>query len=433
MKNNKKRIWTIVSIVLIGTFLCTTIVFGTQAASAKQQYIQMEEMQGQAAFYTFLDNLSSLSTSTAKAAAGINSALFTQLTGQVYKDANACVNSMLGLNVNEDNKEELTAFLNRVADYSGQLFKKEGDFSEEEKRQVQQISTYCDAIYKRIEEAWAGGYEPTLELSGYLEQMPDAGDFTAQDYPRLTYDGAYSESMEHTPVNLQKEVVTQQEAHKIAESFLQVPLTFSYELGAEQPQYIFAGIHEEQPVEIAVAKHGGEILSFLTQATEDGLDIVPTQKRAEEIIKIAETYLQKKGWPACESGYVQYYGGNAIVNLIPLEQGIRIYPDLIKVWVNMNTNAIMGVDANNYVASHKNRALDEPAISLEEAKKSISGLTLNEYDFAVIPLPSGAEQFCFEFWCTLGEDDYIIYVDAATGEVADILQIVHTNNGTLTK
>ena len=70
----------------------------------------------------------------------------------------------------------------------------------------------------------------------------------------------------------------------------------------------------------------------------------------------------------------------------------------------------------------------------EEAKAKINtGLTVTGTAQTVIPAETGGERFCYEFTCKAGGEDCIIYIDCETGKEADILSIIHTNNGTLTE
>jgi spore germination protein len=51
---------------------------------------------------------------------------------------------------------------------------------------------------------------------------------------------------------------------------------------------------------------------------------------------------------------------------------------------------------------------------------------------AVIPTEGKKERLCYEFKGKFGENKYIVYIDANSGEEADILQVIDTDNGSLT-
>ena len=66
--------------------------------------------------------------------------------------------------------------------------------------------------------------------------------------------------------------------------------------------------------------------------------------------------------------YAQYYSGAAVINFAATKDEIILYNDLVKVWVDVDTKEIIGADARNYLFSHCERELAEPAISPEEAE-----------------------------------------------------------------
>jgi germination protein YpeB len=122
----------------------------------------------------------------------------------------------------------------------------------------------------------------------------------------------------------------------------------------------------------------------------------------------------------------------AIINLAPVEQGVVLYPDLIKVWIDISTGEAVGLDANNYLMSHKPRDLKEPTLDAAAAReKATPSLVVSDTRLALIPLETGEEKLCWEFTGKIEDRDYIIYINAETGQEEDILIIQHTNDGEL--
>ena len=159
---------------------------------------------------------------------------------------------------------------------------------------------------------------------------------------------------------------------------------------------------------------------------------VPTDEKYEALTKVAQQYLIDKGYGDTESSYAQFYGGMAVINLAVLQDDVVLYPDLIKVWVDIAKGEVAGIDTNNYLMSHKTRRLKKPKLSELQAKKNInSDIEIENVRLALIPMENGAEILCYEFTGTINDNDYIIYVNAETGIEEDILMIKHTNEGTL--
>lgn len=99
----------------------------------------------------------------------------------------------------------------------------------------------------------------------------------------------------------------------------------------------------------------------------------------------------------------------------------------------MDNGRIYGLEARNYLLSHRERKIKEPSLTMEEAEKLVNpNLEILSSRMAVIPTEGKRERLCYEFKGTLGEKRFIVYIDANTGEEADILQIIDTGNGSLT-
>mgnify|MGYP003375439496 CR=1 FL=1 len=104
-----------------------------------------------------------------------------------------------------------------------------------------------------------------------------------------------------------------------------------------------------------------------------------------------------------------------------------MYPDLIKVKISLDNGEVLGIETTGYLNSHKEkRELKNPKISMEEAKSKLNP----KLDISSDRL---AEVFCYEFKGNINGNDFLIYINAETGEEQDILMIINTPDGTLTE
>lgn len=126
--------------------------------------------------------------------------------------------------------------------------------------------------------------------------------------------------------------------------------------------------------------------------------------------------------------------GELTVNFAYTQDGVTMYPDLIKVSVSMRDGAICGYEAFGYMMAHREDRATQTAISMEEAEKSVSKrLTVTDRGVAVIPTDGKNEVLCYEFVTETPDERHIlVYVNAQTG-VEEMLQIlIETEQGTLT-
>ena len=88
---------------------------------------------------------------------------------------------------------------------------------------------------------------------------------------------------------------------------------------------------------------------------------------------------------------------------------------------------------SGYLNSHEERALVEPKISKEEAKKTINkDLQIESEGLAIIPTEWNTEVLWWEFKGKVEETEFLVYINAENGREQDILVIIDTPNGTLT-
>ena len=111
------------------------------------------------------------------------------------------------------------------------------------------------------------------------------------------------------------------------------------------------------------------------------------------------------------------------------------YADLIKVGIALDTGNVVAVDARGYLTNHCKRDLPETAVSLSKAKAKLSSeLTVISTAKALIPTEYGKEKLCYEFHCRDSENqEILIYIDVETGTEADILLLLYSDGGVLTR
>ena len=127
--------------------------------------------------------------------------------------------------------------------------------------------------------------------------------------------------------------------------------------------------------------------------------------------------------------------GICTINFAYSEKGVACYGDLIKVSIALDTGKLAGFDAKNYLMNHKNRNLTVAELSEENAKSLLSpSLEVISSRLAVIPLDTGKEGLCYEFHCRdKDKKEVLVYLDAVTGKQLDLLILLYSDGGILTK
>jgi len=415
-----------------------TIILHDQNRNLKNQMTAVY----QKSFDELMTDMNSLQTKLYKleAASGLNQ--YSMLLTDVWRQTGDTESSIAALPVSYAGTSTLTQFVNRTGDYCRTLLRKLSlgqKISEEEYVQVKELAASCGKVANSLQDLYTKGYpgDTGFTQDVYTPEDKTAGnlDFSNQDFPRLQYDGPFSESTENKkPEGLGEGQVTDAAAAAVAAKFLgldMAALTHDGETNGRITSYSFSGEMEGRNFVISVSKQGGQILWYRWD-NGGGISAVPTDQRYQALTKVAQKYLLDKGYGTSAASYAQFYNGMAVINLAPVENDVILYPDLIKVWVDISSGRVVGLDTNNYLMSHKKRDLKQPALDKDAAKEKVTkGLMVSSTRLALIPLETNEEKLCWEFTGRIEDRDYIIYINAQSGLEEDILMIQHTNDGEL--
>lgn len=396
----------------------------------------------QGAFESLVTDVDSLKTKLNKLEAANGPNQYSVLLMDVWRQTGQTESSIAALPISYQSTSALTQFINRTGDYCRYLSTKLANGEEltaDDLAQAQSLARTCGELSVKINELWQQGYisDVGIAASGLMtESTAGSGlDFTNQEFPRLIYDGPFSESTENKqPEGLGSNVVSKEDAQIAAGQFLSLDsnaLTYTGDLNGTIASYGFSGQQNGIPFTIYISKQGGQMLWYMSQR-DTGISAVPSDERYAQLVGIAREYLLTKGYGETAASYAQFYGGMAVINLAPVENGVVLYPDLIKVWVDISGSDVAGVDANNYLMSHKTRDIPAPTLTKEDAQAKLnSAITVTGTKLALIPLATNEEKLCWEFTGMVGENEYIVYINAVTGVEEDILMIQDTNEGKL--
>jgi spore germination protein len=397
-------------------------------------------------FQELMLDMKSLETKLSKLEASADQYQNTMILMDVWRQTGDTESSIAQLPVSYTKASPFIQFVNRTGDYCRYLSKKVGEgqsINADDLKQIADLRQSCTEISTILDKAWKSGYLPDISnkdvdfVSGGGEETSGNLDFSNQNYPRLIYDGPYSESTENKqPQGLEGENINEEAAKKKVIEFVgeeqigEIKKTEGE--GGDIPSFGFDGkLKDGNSFSIFITKQGGQILWYMQQTNGKGA-AVPTDEKYEKLTDMVIEFVKKKGITNAVASYAQFYAGNAVINIVPLEGEVALYPDLIKVWIDIEQNKIVGMDAKNFIMSHKKRKLEEPKLSKEQAATHVTtSLKIEDIRLALIPTESQKETLCWEFIGKIETRDYIIYINSESGKTEDIFLIQHTNEGTL--
>lgn len=156
--------------------------------------------------------------------------------------------------------------------------------------------------------------------------------------------------------------------------------------------------------------------NYYKECNEDKFDIDNSKR-------IAETFLEKLGYDDMTAVRVRENGTDADFTFVYEDDGVVFYPDEIKVKVCRTRGVVTGFDAEKYLAHHTDREDIEVSLSLASAKAKLhKGLEVEFSRLAVVSTLRG-EKPAYEFLCRYGEEEYVVYLNANSGEEIAIVNL----------
>lgn len=445
--------------IVLPTILAIALVavafWGSEQSALAEEYKNSTTAMYTRAFTELCDNMNNLETALGKLRVTASPAQYVLLLDDVWRLSGASVSLMSQVPSSHIDTADLNSFVVRLGDYAHGLTKKAVrgmPMTEEDQAQLAELHNACIRIGAELNERLEVGDVPVAVITndGYFtSEASEASDAASgegegggqyqeqegiEEFPTLIYDGPFSESTEKQEARgLTGNPVSEEEARAAAAKV--AGLSEIEPQGTSDgtiPAYDFHGTYEDgREVDVSITQTGGHLLWMMSSAT-GGAEGVPEEAETERFRQAAEQYLAENGYVDMHATYAQYYGGCALINFAATQGDVILYSDLVKIWVDRETCSVVGVDARNYLFSHTERDLAEPAVSMEEAESMLStNLTVEDRALALIPVTPQTERLCYEFKGTCGEEEYIVYISTETGEEEQIFRIINTEDGQL--
>lgn len=391
------------------------------------------------------ENLSAISTKLGKVpAAGENHTLILLLSGAEVR-AESLVGDLTALPLSHAAMADAIVFCNQLTEYTGLMLDKLAagkHLTEEERQTLQTLCSQCRLLEGQFALAQSAMLRDSLRLSGqenvyYREAAMDtrpleAAGGSSMEYPSMVYDGAFSDARySGTPKALGPNTVTPEEAEKYAVDFVGTSRVAKAEHGAdisgELACYgVTLTLHDGVVINAAVTKQGGQMLWMMPEHAE----FTPSLT-LEECRLSAEHFLAAQGYGPMEISHYQVYDGMAVLNFAALQEGVILYPDLVKVQLRMDTGEVVGLEAHHYLMNHTRRERPEAVLSPEAALEKAGGRLDNaEVRLCIIPFRR-SERLCYEVKGEKDGQEYRLYIDAGSGEEVEVHMMVDGADGPL--
>lgn len=162
---------------------------------------------------------------------------------------------------------------------------------------------------------------------------------------------------------------------------------------------------------IDITKKGGHPIYFI-----DRRDIKKQKLSLNEGMNSALKFLKDNNFNDMEAYETTQYDSVGVYTFAVNEQGVRIYPETLKIKVALDNGQIIGFTAQDFLRNTKKRMISKPELTEKEAQGYINpNLKIMENRLAIIENDLGKEVLCYEFLGTLDNDTYRIFINAKDG------------------
>ncbi len=431
-KGLRRLIWAALAVGLVAALVKLGEDREALAARQAAERTRIENL-----YHRIDDDLNDVDVSLSKLSAASSPRQSVLLLGDVWRATGSAGAAMGLLPLSHADSCDMSQFVTRCGDYAHALMGRvlQGRaLTEEDRKQLGDMRAACAQIRQVAGEAiQSGDYvaADNVDAGCYEQSQSEAA---ISEYPTLIYDGPFSESAENRPPQgeIGERITAQQAAERARRLFSDGTVAETVYVPGALPVYeLNVQSASRGQVSLSLTEQGGELLSFMGAPTGDKND-PPSDEESEKLKAAALSFLQELGVEDPAAAYAQYYQGAAVLNFAPRQDGVILYSDLVKVYMDRETGEVMGLDARNYRLNHRQRALPRPKLTEEEAGTYVSGeLQVEHTDLALIPLTQQTEVLCYEFKATKDDTFYIVYVNALTGEEEQIFQVINSAEGDL--
>ena len=416
------------------------------------EYRQASENSYNMAFYEVVDYVQNVEVFLAKSLITNSPESSAESLTNVWREANLAQAYLAQLPISSNELENTTKFLNQVSEYSYSLYRKnlnDEELSDEDLKNLKDLHEYSVELENTLNQLSAdinGGRISWGELTdkgtvAFAQQVSNISqdsfsnlEQNFHEFSGLIYDGAFSEHITRAEkVGLTGDNIDEQTAQDKAKELFDsnnIKEVTSYgKSEGDINSYSFGiAFNDDSTATVSISEKGGHVI-YMNKNREVSAEVLSQ----EEADKKAKEYLEQHGFKNMKETYYLKESGIVTINYAYVQDDVIMYPDLIKVKVALDDGEILGIETSGYLNSHTKRDIKEPKVTVEEAKKSLNkDLTIESEELAVIPTEWKTEVLCWEFEGNVEGLDFIVYVNAETGEEEDILIITNTPNGTLT-
>lgn len=445
--SNKKRKGLVVGLSVATAVLAVSTIglgIGLGISENKSMNYQRElENVYRNNFYDLLDSVNNLENKMSKIINTTSSTYQRKTLLEASRNASEAEISVSYLPFSHSDIQQTIRMVNQIAGYTSTLAEKlvSGQALTEEEistlEKIHQNVVELKAQLNEFERKLDDGYS-ILDSSANIDS--DTNEFSRTlsnlknndvEYPTMIYDGPFSDSVVNSSVKgLKGNIVSKEDAgQRVEKNFKNTAIVdYEGETKGRFETYNFRITNaDDEMLYIQVTQIGGHILT-VSGAGRDGEQVIDMAKAKD----IALEFVKENGVENGEVVWSDQIANDIYLNIAPKQSGIILYPDLVKVKVNLASGTIVGYDATSYFTNHVSRTLSQGLVSASTAIGKVpSYFEIVKSRTVLSPLDYNREVVCVEVEATREDGRYYFYFNAENGDLENVLKVIETDNGNL--
>ena len=433
---SRRRVLTAV----LGVALCLSLAANAYLSAANRRVSAQLGAQRQQALADVVSAMADLEVNLTKLMLASGASQSVSLLGETALLARHVETGLSQLPMRYEGASDAMKFVGQVGQYALALAVRLSDgsmLSNEDERQLAGMLGACQALNAHLVSVGERIYTEPVEAVSAIDgdgamswaEEAIAGE-SAIEYPSLIFDGPFSDARaQGQPKGLTGERVTREMAREAAARYAGVDVSRvrdAADSGGQFEAFGFTAQTDAGALSVQITGMGAHLLWMMPEQAA-----YMERLSEEECLRCAQEYLIQTGFGEMEPCFVQRYDGMVVANFAAVQDGVLLYPDQVKLQVSMESGAVVGAECMQFLMNHTQRVGLVPTVSEQEAREALSvRLTVLSSRLCVIP-DGDRERLCWGFEGSYAGTVYWAFVDANTGEAAQILQVADTQDGEL--
>ncbi len=424
----------VVSLVLASVLTYTLLMPSTTDTMLESSY--------QKSFYSTVEQVDNIDLNLSKILASKDKSAVQKYLVDTAINSELAENEIQQLPLHDQSKEYIAKMINQIGDYAKYLNNKllDGQALTAKDRENLQNLYYANLDFKNalqeVMKNMGNGYsfsnlENAKNKDVLLESLNQLQNLSVQ-YPELIYDGPFSDGLDQREIKgLSTNTVS---FDKAKENFVKIFNDYSFskiesagKTDGDIVCYNIEAVYEGERLYAQMSERDGKLIMFSYAGSCEQVGV-----ERQTAIEKAQAFLKNMGLTNMKEVWFNLANNVYTINFASEQNGVILYPDLVKVRVCAETGTVIGIEAKTYYTNHTDRNVGRATASVQDAKSQVyDGINIESSRLVVVPFGQSGEKLCYEFSGEFEGQTYYVYIDANTLHQIEMFKVIESTEGTL--